>query len=508
METGVMQSAAIQSGTVQAGAVQSGAIQSAAVQAGLAAQEVLLHRKTDLPLPKKGSNVYLLSGKKWRNIECQQVKEFKEIYYRFDLVLWDLCRVFDKINAESLAYSFPGIEIPQEIGIDSFTADILARTRITLADNESLLLRYNRWGKGFCFFKFSADNQQEFGLAVANYAQLVSNAKIEAEIEAENEAENAAENTAENTAENAEPAPIGQMINKSLFVLNEADWIVAAEDDSCAKYSRTEGKEGKEGKEEKEEKEEKEGKKMKIKHWMSKKKEMPVFDDSTREASPLDRTPNSHPASGHPAFGHPACGDPASGHTSSSHISFEHHAFGHPAFGADSNFTSEQNYLIDRAIDAVERLQLTGLPMELIKKLISVETRFSRIVITDKFRIFLADYNNKEVVMGPLPKVIFLFFLKHDREFMFSDLMDYKEELLEIYEKVSNRGDKEKMRQSIESLVDPTNNSICEKCTAVRKAFLEQITYNVARNYFIDGRQGLPKKIHLNRSLVVWDAKI
>ena len=503
METGVMQSAAIQSRTVQAGAVQSGAIQSAAVQAGavqsgaiqsaavqagLAAQEVLLHRKTDLPLPKKGSNVYLLSGKKWRNIECQQVKEFKEIYYRFDLVLWDLCRVFDKINAESLAYSFPGIEIPQEIGIDSFTADILARTRITLADNESLLLRYNRWGKGFCFFKFSADNQQEFGLALANYAQLVSNAKIEAE--------NAAENTAENTAENAEPAPIGQMINKSLFVLNEADWIVAAEDDSCAKYSRTEGKEGKEEK------------KMKIKHWMSKKKEMPVFDDSTREASPLDCTPNSHPTSGHPATCHPVFGDPASGNTSSSHISFGHHAFGYPAFGADSNFTSEQNYLIDRAIDAVERLQLTGLPMELIKKLISVETRFSRIVITDKFRIFLADYNNKEVVMGPLPKVIFLFFLKHDREFMFSDLMDYKEELLEIYEKVSNRGDKEKMRQSIESLIDPTNNSICEKCTAVRKAFLEQITYNVARNYFIDGRQGLPKKIHLNRSLVVWDAKI
>lgn len=487
VQAGAVQSGAVQAGTVQAGAVQSGAIQSAAVQSGLAAQEVLLHRKTDLPLPKKGSNVYLLSGKKWRNIECQQVKEFKEIYYRFDLVLWDLCRVFDKINAESLAYSFPGIEIPQEIGIDSFTADILARTRITLADNESLLLRYNRWGKGFCFFKFSADNQQEFGLAVANYAQLVSNAKIEAE----------------NAAENAEPAPIGQMINKSLFLLNEADWIEAAEDDSCAKYSMTEGKEGK---------------KMKIKHWMSKKKEMPVFDDSTREASPLNRTPNSHPASGHPATCHPAFGDPASGHTSSSHISFGqpatchpafgHPAFGHPAFGADSNFTSEQNYLIDRAIDAVERLQLTGLPMELIKKLISVETRFSRIVITDKFRIFLADYNNKEVVMGPLPKVIFLFFLKHDREFMFSDLMDYKEELLEIYEKVSNRGDKEKMRQSIESLVDPTNNSICEKCTAVRKAFLEQITYNVARNYFIDGRQGLPKKIHLNRSLVVWDAKI
>ena len=345
------------------------------MESGVIYQEVTLAPEVDVLLPRKESDVYLLSGKNWRNVECAAMTELKEIYYGFDLILWDLTRVFDKINAESLAYSFPGIEIPQEIGIDDFAAKILPAIGIDIAGNEVLLIRYSYEKRAFCYCKFAADDADSFKWHVCKYAQK---------------------------------------IHDKIYGIGDQPVIADFNEDFCT----------------------------------------------------------------------------------------------HPSFGADSKFTSEQNYLIDRAIDAVERLQLTGLPMELIKKLISVETRFSRIVITDKFRIFLADYNNKEVVMGPLPKVVLLFFLKHDREFMFSDLMDYKEELLEIYEKVSNRGDKEKMRQSIESLVDPTNNSICEKCTAVRKAFLEQITYNVARHYFIDGRQGLPKKIHLNRSLVVWDAKI
>ena len=174
---------------------------------------------------------------------------------------------------------------------------------------------------------------------------------------------------------------------------------------------------------------------------------------------------------------------------------------------ADNNFTSEQNELLDIAIDAVSKLQLHGISLEIIKQLISEKVKLSRIVITKKGKIFLPDYN-KEVVMGPLPKTIFLFFLKHDEEFMFSDLMDYKEELCAIYEKVSNRGDKDMMLASIEKLIDPTNNSICEKCSAVRKAFMEQITYDVARNYFIEGKQGMPKRISLDRSLVEWEISI
>lgn len=162
---------------------------------------------------------------------------------------------------------------------------------------------------------------------------------------------------------------------------------------------------------------------------------------------------------------------------------------------------------IDIAKETIKKLLMQGISLDIIKELITKKIELSRLVITEKGKILLIDYN-KEVVMGPLPKTIFLFFLKHDQEFMFSDLMDYKKELLSIYEKISNRGDKETMIKSIDTLTDPTKNSICEKCSAVRKAFLEQITYDVARNYFIEGTQGMPKKINLNRKLVEWRIKL
>ena len=172
------------------------------------------------------------------------------------------------------------------------------------------------------------------------------------------------------------------------------------------------------------------------------------------------------------------------------------------------DFTSEQKMLLDQAKKVVAELQLKGLPMDLIKELITDQIQYSRLLITKKNRIYLVDYNNKEVTMGPLPKTVFLFFLKHDKEFMLSELMYYKQELLSIYEKVSNRGDKEKMIKSIEALIDPTSNSICEKFSAIKKAFLDILPYNIANSYFIDGKQGMSKKILLDRALVEWQYKI
>ena len=171
---------------------------------------------------------------------------------------------------------------------------------------------------------------------------------------------------------------------------------------------------------------------------------------------------------------------------------------------SDHQFTSEQNELLDKAIEAVSKLQLSGVPYDVIKKLLKPKIKLSKIVITKRYKILLPDYD-KEIKMGPLPKTIFLFFLKHNQEFMFTDLMDYKDELMRIYSKVSNRDDLNLMKQSIERLVDPLDNSICEKCTAVRTAFMEQMAYDIARNYFIEGKQGMPKQIRLDRNLVEWE---
>jgi len=51
-------------------------------------------------------------------------------------------------------------------------------------------------------------------------------------------------------------------------------------------------------------------------------------------------------------------------------------------------------------------------------------------------------------------------------------------------------------------MTDPLNNSINEKCSRIRAAFLEVIADDLAQNYYVTGKRGEPKKIMLDRSLV------
>jgi len=61
----------------------------------------------------------------------------------------------------------------------------------------------------------------------------------------------------------------------------------------------------------------------------------------------------------------------------------------------------------------------------------------------------------------------------------------------------------DKMKKSIEDIVDSTKNSVNEKCSRIRAAFVSQFNDNLAQNYYITGYAGKPKKIALDRSLVI-----
>ena len=108
--------------------------------------------------------------------------------------------------------------------------------------------------------------------------------------------------------------------------------------------------------------------------------------------------------------------------------------------------------------------------------------------------------------MTPLPKAVFLLFLKHPEGIMFSYLPDFREELMEIYRKLKGPFLNEaSARQSIEDVTNPLSNSINEKCSRIREAFVSQFDDHLARFYYIDGQRGEPKKIALPRTLVKWE---
>lgn len=165
----------------------------------------------------------------------------------------------------------------------------------------------------------------------------------------------------------------------------------------------------------------------------------------------------------------------------------------------------ESVYKIAREVKTrIEKLKLMGVSEYVIRHLVSLpEAKLSRLRITNDYRIILIDYNNMEIPMPTLSKVVFFFFLRHPEGMRFKDMQDYKNELLQIYCRLSNRENIDRMEQSIEELVDTTRNSINEKCSRIRTAFVSRFSEELANNYCITGYLGREKRITLDRSLVI-----
>lgn len=145
---------------------------------------------------------------------------------------------------------------------------------------------------------------------------------------------------------------------------------------------------------------------------------------------------------------------------------------------------------------------------KLIRKIIQIEPKLSRLVITKDMRIILSDYNNMEIVMEPINKAVFLLFLKHPEGIVFKCLPDYRKELAEIYQIIKPLGLNDRAIQSIEDVTNPCLNSINEKCARIRGAFISKFDENLARHYYITGYRGEAKKISLPRDLVVWENNV
>ena len=174
---------------------------------------------------------------------------------------------------------------------------------------------------------------------------------------------------------------------------------------------------------------------------------------------------------------------------------------------SEESFDAEMQTALKEAEEMIKGLLLKGCPTELILSWLNQNVKLSKLRITKQYKILLVDYD-KEIKMGPLPKTVFLFFLRHPEGVMFSHLQDYKQELREIYGRVCTNDDLEKMEQSISRLIDPFDNSICEKCAAVKKAFVMNVSDTVAKNYYVNGSQGEKKSISLDRNLVEWECEL
>lgn len=160
--------------------------------------------------------------------------------------------------------------------------------------------------------------------------------------------------------------------------------------------------------------------------------------------------------------------------------------------------------IADEIRERISKLQLMGVSDFVIRNLIQVpEAKISPLLITSDYRIILPAYDDMEIEMPTLSKVVFFFYLRHPEGLRFKELIDYRKELLDIYYSISNRENLDKLEQSIDELVDSTRNSINEKCSRIRAAFVSQFADELAHNYYITGNYATPKRIKLDRNMLI-----
>lgn len=130
-------------------------------------------------------------------------------------------------------------------------------------------------------------------------------------------------------------------------------------------------------------------------------------------------------------------------------------------------------------------LRAIGVPMLEELRIEAAKGQLSRLMITQDYRFVLTDYDNKEVELQPVHKAVYLLFLAHPEGIEFKRLAEYREELTRYYMATAKLMDKEKIIEGVEHLVNPLDNAINEKCSRIKKAFLELMDEYRASYYII-----------------------
>ena len=164
--------------------------------------------------------------------------------------------------------------------------------------------------------------------------------------------------------------------------------------------------------------------------------------------------------------------------------------------------------LLDEVKEKVRKLKAYGVEEAEIVAAMNEEELFPQLLVTEDYKVVLSGDKPIEVEMEPLVKAVYLLFLSHPEGIVLKYLPDYRGELTSIYLLLRPHGLTDRVKKSITDVTNPTQNSINEKCTRIRKQFSSLLPKSVARYYSISGKRGEAKKIDLVRANVIWQCKL
>lgn len=145
-------------------------------------------------------------------------------------------------------------------------------------------------------------------------------------------------------------------------------------------------------------------------------------------------------------------------------------------------------------------LRAIGVPLLEELRIEAAKSKLSRLMITSDYRFFLVDMGNREIELQPVHKAVYLLFLAHPEGIEFKRLSEYREELTRYYMATAKLMDKEKIIEGVDHLVNPLDNAIHEKCSRIKKVFLEIMDEYMASYYIISGHT----QKHIAGSSRIW----
>ena len=145
-------------------------------------------------------------------------------------------------------------------------------------------------------------------------------------------------------------------------------------------------------------------------------------------------------------------------------------------------------------------LKALGVPLLEELRIEAAKGKLSRLLITKDYRFILEDYNRQEVELQPVHKAVYLLFLAHPEGIEFKQLSDYREEITRYYMATAKLMDKEKIIEGVDHLVNPLDNAINEKCSRIKKVFLDMMDEYTASYYIISSHT----QRHIAGSSRIW----
>ena len=117
----------------------------------------------------------------------------------------------------------------------------------------------------------------------------------------------------------------------------------------------------------------------------------------------------------------------------------------------------------------------------------------------------MKDLGNLEINLNPSERALYLLFLNNPNGIRLPEIIDYRNELLEIYGMTTNLSDQADIINRIDRLTDVSENNVNEVLSRIRGKLKSAVGVELLDFYDIQGARGEAKKILLNRELLSFE---